>query len=139
MIASFSRTTLSRTLWFSNATKRCRPGYNKLCLDNFEKFQIGMKLQRDLKGVKSEVDHNISWDFLTQRLTFLLNSSLFSRHSFYKHTKTLMTKTCSSFANESDEGWNTHSSFNVCWRLIVGTREHRYNTQHNTFNLKQIS
>lgn len=32
---------------------------------------------------------------------------------------------------------NTHSSFNVCRRLIVGTRKHRYNTQHNTFNLKK--
>ena len=32
------------------------------------------------------MDHNISWDRLTQRLTFLLNSSLVSLHSFAAST-----------------------------------------------------
>lgn len=29
----------------------------------------------------------------------------------------------------------TYSRFNVCWRLIVWTREHRNDAQNNTFNL----
>ena len=61
MIASFSRTTLSRTLWFSNATKRCRPGYNKLCLDNFEKFQIGNLKNLDETPERSQRCEVWSW------------------------------------------------------------------------------